>query len=127
MQYRIYNQSEPLVVSYRISKVANFGKLVYNIYSRTGGNVSATYMAIFRRQVTANAVLSSGFVAHCHDNKPAILPVIGHCGVADVAVLLLMAKGKSTCYEHLPDGNNVTKFTIRIVFFDTIYPKTELQ
>ena len=121
------NQAEPLVVSFRIAKVAKFGKLVYNIYSCAGGSVWVKNMTIFRPKVTTNVVHYYGCVACIHDNKTVILSVVGHVGVACFTVLSVTANRKPTCRKYLTDGNIVTKFTIRIVFFDTIYSKTELQ
>lgn len=82
---------------------------------------------IFRPKVTTNVVHYNGCVACIHDNKTVILSVVGHVGVACFTVLSVTANGKTTCRDYLTDGNIVTKFTIRIVFFDTIYSKTELQ
>lgn len=87
----------------------------------------AKNMTIFRPKITTNVVHYNGCVACIHDNKTVILSVVGHVGVACFTVLSVAANGKSTCRERVTDGNKVTKFTIRIVFFDTIYSKTELQ
>lgn len=87
----------------------------------------AKNMTIFRPKVTTNVVHYNGCVACSRDNKTVILSVVGHVGVACFTVLSVTANGKTTCRDYLTDGNKVTKFTIRIVFFDTIYSKTELQ
>lgn len=87
----------------------------------------AKNMTIFRPEVTTNVVHYNGCVACIHDNKTVILSVVWHVGVACFTVLSVTANGKPTCRKCLTDGNIVTKFTIHIVFFDTIYSKTELQ
>lgn len=84
-------------------------------------------MMIFRPKVTTNVVHYNGCDVCIHDNKTVILSVVGHVGVTCFTVLSVTANRKPTCREYLTDGNIVTKFTIRIVFFDTIYSKTELQ
>ena len=87
----------------------------------------AKNMTIFRPKVTTNVVHYNGCVACIHDNKTVILSVVGHADTAYFTVLSVTANRKPTCRDYLADGNIVTKFTIRIVFFDTIYSKTELQ